>query len=146
MNTDQVRANLVALYERSAPLYEQSAHTALHGYQAQVLEFFGDDMILHNPESTPWGGTLTGKSAIVAAMPGVQAGIGTRKISLRAVMIDGQHGLALVDLVYANDAGDTAETTVAEYFRFDDDGRVAEVIPHFFDTAAMLAFKKGQVA
>jgi SnoaL-like domain len=144
MNTDEARASLRALYEHSAPLYDDSKSAAsLNDYQAQVLAFFGDDMVLHNPESTPWGGTLIGNSTIVAAMPGVQAGIGTRKISLRAVLIDGLHGLALVDLVYANDAGDTCETTVAEYFRFDDDGRVVEVIPHFFDTAAMVAFKKG---
>jgi ketosteroid isomerase-like protein len=145
VNTDEVRANLRAIYEHSGPLYEAGAsHLSLGDYQARTLEFLADDVILRNPESTPWGGTVAGKASVVAAMPRVQAAIGTRKVALRAVLVDGQHGLALVDLTYADDRGETAQTTVAEYFRFDSDGKVAEVIPHFFDTSAMLAFKNGE--
>jgi hypothetical protein len=141
MNTDEVRANLTALYETADPLFDGvGSAEELEAYHHRISDFLGADMVLHNPGATPWGGTLRGRDNVIAAMKGIQAKIGTRKVALRAVLVDGNDGLALVDLTYANARGDIAHTTVAECFRFDDDGRVAEVFVHFFDTAAMLAF------
>jgi ketosteroid isomerase-like protein len=142
MDKEKIRATLRSMYEGAAVLWE-GPKSADH-LTVDLDELFADDVKLYNPDSTPWGGLRVGVDEIASSMPFIQANIGTRKIRVRNVMVDGQYALVLVDLEYANNAGDqTAHTTVAEYFRFNEAGKVVEVIVHFFDTAAMLAFKSG---
>lgn len=61
MDVEKVRADLTARYEAAEPLFDDiSRAEQLAAYQSDVKRFFGDSMVLRNPDSTPWGGVLRG--------------------------------------------------------------------------------------
>ena len=112
---------------------------AAHQDEAALLAVVAEDGVIHVPESLPYGGTHRGHAGFRKALAGF--GAAWRDVAshdLVFAVADDQVIVLSRMTATAVPSGYPVETCVAESFRIVH-GKVAEVRPYYFDTAALLA-------
>lgn len=114
----------------------------LSGNLAAFNDFLADDVTLQDPLSSPWGGSWSGKENVIAALPFVGQNMGLGGAVIHDILIDNNQGVSIVTLKQMNKNGEIQEASVLEYFKFNEQGKIIEIKPHFFDVNPMIEFMK----
>lgn len=112
----------------------------LSGNLTVLSESLEDNVVLKDPISSPWGGTWEGKEQVVAALPFVSQNMGLAGAEVRDILIDNLQGVGVVTVKQMNKHGETKESSLMEYFKFNEEGKIIEIMPHFFDINPMIEF------
>ena len=101
---------------------------------AAITEILHPDVVLHEAASLGNGGVHRGLQNVLQAMAYVFETFDMSQLALDDIVVDGQLAVGLVNLVFRNREGGCS---VAEVWRVHD-GRVVEVRPFYWDTAAII--------
>jgi uncharacterized protein len=103
---------------------------------AAILELMDPDVVLREPASLPNAGVHRGVDQVMQALVPVFALFDLSRLTIEKIVVDGEYGIGLVDLPFRDRAGQSCE--VSEVYRVRN-GRVVEIRPFYWDTAAIAA-------
>jgi len=104
-----------------------------------VHELLSDDFVVVEPESLPYGGLWEGKDALQRLYPAVMSCFDEPAPVIKEVIGGQEWAAVIVDFtVTSKKTGRRFTQTVSEVGRIED-GKLAELQIHYFDTAALLA-------
>ena len=98
-----------------------------------VVALLHPDVVLHEAASLPNGGTHRGLDNVLQALSYVYDTFDMGQLTVDEIIVDGERAIGLVNLVFRGREGGCA---VAESWRVHD-GRIVEVRPFYWDTAAI---------
>ena len=96
------------------------------------------EVVLYENESLPYRGVHRGLQGFLKV---VEIAMGTWKdlqIEPKQFLDAGEYVIVMVRLIWTNQkTGEPTETDLAEFWKFED-GKIIEILPFYWDTAAML--------
>lgn len=99
---------------------------------------FAEDMVIHEPKSLPYGGEWRGRDALHRLYAHVMHFWDDPEVAVEAVTESENHAVAVLRFTLtARATGRRIETHVTEVSRMEN-GKLAEMRIHYFDTAALL--------
>jgi uncharacterized protein len=108
--------------------------------EGTMLDSLADDAVWHVGGTHHLSGDYRGRAAILGYFDEVRRETAdSMKLEPLAIMANERHGAAFLR-VTADRQGRRLDTTVADAFRFDDDGRIIEFWAHSADQAAINEF------
>ena len=108
------------------------------GDWAAVEQFMTEDFVIHEPTSLPYGGEWRGKDALQRLFTHVMGYWIDPKVEWLELAGGDKHAVALLHFtVTAPDSGKRFSQHIAEVTTFADDGRMAAMRIHYFDTGEM---------
>jgi ketosteroid isomerase-like protein len=104
----------------------------------EVEQLLSEDLVIHKPESLPYGGEWRGRDALRRLYTKVMTHWADPSVELRTIVGDEEHAVALLDFTMTSRAtGDRFTMPVAEASRAEG-GNIVEMRIHYFDTAGLL--------
>ena len=104
----------------------------------EVEALLSDDLVIHEPESLPYGGEWRGRDALRRLYAEVMGYWADPHVTVRAITGDEEWAVALLDFTMTSRAtGERFTMPVAEASRAEA-GKIAEMRIHYFDTAELL--------
>jgi uncharacterized protein len=103
-----------------------------------VANVLAEDVVIIEAPSLPYGGAHTGRPQALALLSQLYSGIDLDSIPPPEVLAGGDRAAAFVEVAFRHPDGGTNVISVVETFRVRD-GRIVEIKPYYFDTAAMAA-------
>jgi ketosteroid isomerase-like protein len=100
---------------------------------AAILEILDPDVVLHEPASLPNAGVHRGLQNVLRALAYVFEDFDMSRLTVDELIVDGERAVGLVNLTLR---GREIQSSVAEVWRVRG-GRVVEIRPYYFDTAAI---------
>jgi uncharacterized protein len=101
----------------------------------RVAAAIADDIVLYEPTSVPHGGTYHGRDAFFEALGGSASLLDTEAFDLQHLLVDGEYVAAFVAIPFRDRPSEVMY--VIDWLRIRD-GKIAELRPFFWDTAALL--------
>jgi ketosteroid isomerase-like protein len=107
-----------------------------------MLDLFDPDVVVHEPESLPYGGTYRGRDEFLAAMGGMMAThVDGKRVRLDKVVADDEQVVARWRYPWRLDEShEFVEVEVNEWLTFRN-GKIVEARPFYWDTAQLMADK-----
>lgn len=102
---------------------------------AAIAELMDPDVVLHEAASLPNAGVHRGLDAVMRAMVPVFELFDLSRLRLERIVVDGEWGIGLVDIPLRGRDGESC--AVSEVYRVRN-GRVVEIRPFYWDTAAVM--------
>jgi ketosteroid isomerase-like protein len=116
---------------------EQLYAAAGAGDWDNVAALLTDDFVIREAVGLPYAGTWHGKDALRQVYMLVMGAWQDPKVAMHALTVGDGHAVGLLTLtVTAPGTGERHSFPIAEMFRIDN-GRIAEIQPYYFDTAAV---------
>jgi ketosteroid isomerase-like protein len=116
---------------------EQLYAAAGAGDWDNVAALLTDDFVIREAAGLPYAGTWHGKDALRQVYMLVMGAWQDPKVAIHALTVGDGHAVGLLTLtVTAPGTGERHSFPIAEMFRIDN-GRIAEIQPYYFDTAAV---------
>ncbi|WP_437316791.1 nuclear transport factor 2 family protein [Sorangium sp. So ce385] len=104
-----------------------------------VLSFMDPDLVIEEAESLPYGGTYRGPEGFRRLITRVFESVRTFHVEVDGMVADGDQVIVMLRLKLGLKGSDREfETKVAEYWRLRD-GKVIELRPFYWDTAALVS-------
>lgn len=126
-------------------LQAENVHTVRSIYDAfacgdveSAASFFSSKIVLHEPESLPYGGTYRGLDEIGAAVNDIAQRLDLSSLRVEKLLGDDEMVVALVRGTWRGDNGTKTDVYLSEWFKFAG-GKVVEVRAFYWDSAAMNA-------
>lgn len=104
-----------------------------------MLSFMDHDLVIHEADSLPYGGTYHGPEGFRRLITAVFQTFRSFEVEVDGMLSDGDQVIAMLRLKLGlKDSDRVFETRVAEYWRLRD-GKAIELRPFYWDTAALAA-------
>jgi ketosteroid isomerase-like protein len=103
----------------------------------EVEQLLSEDLVIHEPESLPYGGEWRGKDALRRLYAKVMTYWADPSVAVRSIVGDDEHAVALLDFTMTSrTTGERFTMPVAEASRAEG-GKIVEMRIHYFDTAKL---------
>ena len=109
---------------------------AQRGDTAGIVADFHPDMVLHEAESLPWGGTYHGLEAVMTGLGAVFTTYDLSRLEVELVVAEGEWGISRIKLPHQSDP--SQDMSMSEHYRVVD-GKIVEARVFYWDTAAVRA-------
>lgn len=103
-----------------------------------AASFFSDKLVLHEPESLPYGGVYSGLQEVGSIVSQIARRLDLSKLTIERLVGDGDDVVALVTASWNGDNGKRTEARLSEWFTFLD-RKVVEIRAFYWDVAALNA-------
>ncbi|AUX42405.1 uncharacterized protein SOCE26_038360 [Sorangium cellulosum] len=104
-----------------------------------ILSFMDPDLVIQEAESLPYGGTYHGPEGFHRLIARVFESVRSLHVEVEGMLADGDQVIAMLRVKLGLKGSDREfETKVAEYWRLRD-GKVIELRPFYWDTAALVS-------
>ncbi len=110
----------------AAALYEATSS----GNWAAAESMLSEDLVITEADSLPFGGVYRGRGALRELYDRVLPMLGNAEISVKGITAGGEYVIYVLELVPRG----RPPIPLVELFRFDDDGKVAEIRPYYFNS------------
>lgn len=101
-----------------------------------AASFFSSNIVLHEPESLPYGGTYIGLEEIAGAVGEIAQRLDLSGLHVEKLIGDSETVVALVRGTWRGDNGRNVEVRLSEWFTFAD-GKVVELRAFYWDSGAL---------
>lgn len=129
--------NAVAVLSPLAASQAMYGH-AQRGEWDQVAGFMAEDFVIYEPSTLPYGGEWRGRDALQRLYAHVMGYWRDPDVEWLELVGGEHHAVALLHLtVTAPDSGRRFSQHIAEVTAFADDGKMASMRIHYFDTGEM---------
>jgi carboxymethylenebutenolidase len=102
----------------------------------KALAAFAPDVVLHEPGSLPYGGTHTGVQEVMGVFGQVAQIVDPATIEIKHLIGEGSDVVAFLRPTFLLRDGERLEVPFCEHWKIQD-GKVVELWPYYFDTAAL---------
>jgi ketosteroid isomerase-like protein len=106
--------------------------------------YLADDLIITEANGLPMEGVYRGKGALRALYGKVMGMMDVAGLERVALTVGGDYAICVVRFQFVDPTIEGAE--LCELFRFNAEGKVAEIKPYYFDPAPMIAAAKAKAA
>jgi ketosteroid isomerase-like protein len=124
--------------EETKAVVERFYDASLKADLVAMADIVADDVVIIEAPSLPYGGTHSGREQALALLSQLYDGIDLDAIPRPEVLAGPQRAVAFVEVAFRGADGGLTVISVVETFRVRD-GRIVEIKPYYFDTAAMAA-------
>jgi len=120
--------------EATKAMYDHAAR----GEWDAVASFMAEDLVIHEPQTLPYGGEWRGRDALQRLFATVMGYWDDPQVEWIDLVGGDQHAVALLRMsVTVPGTSKRVTQRVTEVTRFNADGKMAEMHIHYFDTGEM---------
>jgi ketosteroid isomerase-like protein len=111
---------------------------ALAGDLSGITALLSPDVVIHEPDSLPYGGEHVGREAALSLLGMLFAGVDRDAVVIEHIVCNDVAAAAMLQVPFKAPDGTNTTVLVCETFEIRG-GLITRVRPYYFDTAALLA-------
>jgi hypothetical protein len=123
--------------DRTRSVVREFYDHSLRGDLEGVAKIVHPDIVVHEAASLPYGGTHTGRDAVLQLLAQLYSMIDLDSIVVGDILFGSERAAAFLEVPFG-DSASSQKVSVIETFVIRD-GLIGEIKPYYFDTAAFVA-------